>query len=148
MAGPTVAIRMDPRERAMPTTVVPTGRQTRILIIDDDRYVRMLLCDLLSNWGYVADAAADGPEGLELFERGGYDAVVTDLFMASLSGLDVVASVRDLDPTVAVIMFTAFHGEFDGEDRRLGFTVLRKPLDIDGLRRALRETLAGSASTS
>jgi CheY-like chemotaxis protein len=132
----------------MPTTVVPTGRQTRILIIDDDRYVRMLLCDLLSNWGYVADAAADGPEGLELFERGGYDAVVTDLFMASLSGLDVVASVRDLDPTVAVIMFTAFHGEFDGEDRRLGFTVLRKPLDIDGLRRALRETLAGSASTS
>jgi two-component SAPR family response regulator len=68
--------------------------------------------------------------------------------MQSLSGLDVVASVRDLDPSVAVIMFTAFHGEFAGEDRRLGFTVLRKPLEIDGLRRALRDTLAGSASTS
>jgi CheY-like chemotaxis protein len=139
---------MDPRDRAIPTTAVSTGRQTRILIIDDDRYVRMLLCDLLSNWGYEADAAADGPEGLELFERGGYDAVVTDLFMPNLSGLDVVASVRDLDPSVAVILFTAFHGEFDGEERRLGFTVLRKPLDIDGLRRALRDTLAGSASTS
>jgi len=129
----------------MPTTEVSTERQTRILIIDDDRYVRMLLCDLLSTWGYEADAAADGAEGLELFERGGYDAVLTDLTMPNLSGLDVVAGVRDLDPSVAVIMFTAFSGEFDGEDRRLGFTVLRKPLEIDDLRRALRETLAAAS---
>jgi CheY-like chemotaxis protein len=133
---------MNPRDRAVPITAIAPERQGRILIIDDDRYVRMLLCDLLSNWGYEADAAADGPEGLELFERGGYDAVVTDLAMPSLSGLDVVASVRDLDPSVAVIMFTAFSGEFGGEDQRLGFTVLRKPLDINGLRRALRESLA------
>lgn len=120
-------------------------RPTRILVIDDDRYVRMLLCDLLGAWGYEADAAADGPEGLELFERGGYDAVLTDLTMPRLSGLDVVASVRDLDPSVAVIIFTAFSGEFGGEERRLGFTVLRKPLDIDGLRRALRETLTSAS---
>jgi hypothetical protein len=45
-------------------------------------------------------------------------------------------------------MFTAFHGEFRGEDRRLGFTVLRKPLAIDGLRQALRDTLADSASSA
>jgi CheY-like chemotaxis protein len=108
----------------------------------------MLLCDLLSTWGYEADAAADGVEGLELFGRGSYDAVLTDLTMPTVSGLDVAASIRDLAPSVAVIMFTAFNGEFDGEDRRLGFTVLRKPLDIDGLRRALRDTLAGSTSAS
>jgi len=132
----------------MPTDEVSTERQTRILIIDDDRYVRMLLCDLLSTWGYEADAAADGVEGLELFGRGSYDAVLTDLTMPTVSGLDVAASIRDLAPSVAVIMFTAFNGEFDGEDRRLGFTVLRKPLDIDGLRRALRDTLAGSTSAS
>jgi DNA-binding response OmpR family regulator len=139
---------MDPRDRAMPTDEVSTERQTRILIIDDDRYVRMLLCYLLSTWGYEADAAADGVEGLELFGRGSYDAVLTDLTMPTVSGLDVAASIRDLAPSVAVIMFTAFNGEFDGEDRRLGFTVLRKPLDIDGLRRALRDTLAGSTSAS
>jgi CheY-like chemotaxis protein len=139
---------MDPRDRAMPTDEVSTERQTRILIIDDDRYVRMLLCDLLSTWGYEADAAADGVEGLELFGRGSYDAVLTDLTMPTVSGLDVAASIRDLAPSVAVIMFTAFNGEFDGEDLRLGFTVLRKPLDIDGLRRALRDTLAGSTSAS
>jgi DNA-binding NtrC family response regulator len=83
-----------------------------------------------------------------LFERGGYDAVLTDLRMPNFSGLDVAAGVRDLDPSVGVILFTGFHGELPGEDRRLGFTVLRKPLEIDGLRRALRDTLAGSASRS
>jgi CheY-like chemotaxis protein len=135
------------RERAMSTAEAPTER-ARILVIDDDRYVRMLLCDLLSNWGYEADAAVDGIEGLALFVRGRYDAVLTDLTMPNLSGLDVVAGVRVLDPTIGVILFTAFTGELDPDERRLGFTVLRKPLDIEGLHRALRDTLAGSISAS
>ena len=56
-------------------------------------------------------------------------------------------SVAD-DPTVGVILFTAFTGELDPDEQRLGFTVLRKPLEIEGLHRALRDTLAGSASAS
>lgn len=139
---------MDPRERTTTAAEVSPERPPRILIIDDDQYVRMLLCDLLTTWGYEADAAADGVEGLALFGRGGYDAVLTDHAMPTLSGLDVAASVRHLDPRVSMIMFTAFNGGFDGADRRLRFTVLRKPLEIDGLRRALRDTLARSASTS
>ncbi len=137
---------MQPLERPAFTTEVSTERQPRILVIDDDRYVRMLLCDLLSAWGYNADVAADGVEGLALFERGTYDAVVTDFAMPNVSGLDVVAGVRDRDPSIAIILFTAFMGELAGEDQRLGVRVLRKPLDIDDLHRALRDTLAGSAS--
>ena len=106
----------------------------------------MLLGDLLSAWGYDAVVAADGVEGLALFERGAYDVVLTDFAMPNVTGLDVVAAVRDRDPSIAVILFTGFMGELDGEDQRLGVTVLRKPLDIDGLHRALQDTLAGSAS--
>ena len=137
---------MQPRERPDFASEVSTERQPRILVIDDDRYVRMLLCDLLSAWGYDAVVAADGVEGLALFERGAYDVVLTDFAMPNVTGLDVVAAVRDRDPSVAVILFTAFMGELHGEDERLGVTVLRKPLEIEGLRRALRDTLAGSAS--
>ena len=137
---------MQRRERAASTTEVSTERQPRILVIDDDRYVRMLLCDLLSAWGYDADLAADGIEGLALFARGTYDVVLTDLAMPNVTGLDVVAGVRDRDPSIAVILFTGFMGDLDGEDHRLGVRVLRKPLDIDGLRRVLQDTLAGSAS--
>jgi CheY-like chemotaxis protein len=145
-AGFTVSIRMQSRQRQGSSAEVSAERSSRILVIDDDRYVRMLLGDLLSAWGYDADVAADGVEGLALFERGTYDAVLTDLAMPNVTGLDVVAGVRDRDPSIAVILFTAFMGELAGDDQRPGVRVLRKPLDIDDLRRALQDTLAGPAS--
>jgi CheY-like chemotaxis protein len=129
-----------------PAAEVSTERQPRILVIDDDQYVRMLLGDLLTTWGYDADVVGNGTEGLALFGRCCYDAVLTDLAMPDVSGLDVAAGVRTRNPSIAVILFTAASGELDGEDERLGLRVLRKPLDIDDLRRALRATLAGSAS--
>jgi DNA-binding response OmpR family regulator len=122
------------------------SNQTRILVIEDDRYVRSLLGDVLSAWGYETDVVADGREGLELFGRGHYDVVMTDLTMPQVSGLDVVSGVRDRDPSVAVIMLTAFLGDLESERRRLGFTVLRKPLDIDGLRRVLSESIGRPAA--
>ena len=110
----------------------------QVLVIDDDPYVRTLLCDLLQAWGYEPDGVADGREGLSRFTRGRYDVVLTDLGMPGISGLDVVEGVRARDADVAVIMFTGYAGDLAGEGRRLGFTVLRKPFEIDGLRRAVR----------
>ena len=121
-----------------PATEISPARPSRILVIDDDRYVRTLLCDLLEAWGYAPDGAADGREGLTRFNPGIYDLVLTDLGMPGLSGLDVVAGVRDRDAEIGVIMFTAFTGDLEADGRRLGFTVLRKPLDIEALRRAVR----------
>jgi len=126
---------------AAPSTAIAPARQPRILVIDDDRYVRMLLCDLLEAWGYEPDGAADGREGLARFNPGRYDVVMTDLGMPGLSGLDVVAGVRDRDTEVSVIMFTAFTGDLESDGRRLGFTILRKPLDIEALRRAVRAAI-------
>jgi CheY-like chemotaxis protein len=129
------------RTAAMPATDVAATRAPRILVIDDDRYVRTLLCDLLDAWGYVAEPAAGGREGLALFERGRYDVVLTDLGMPGITGLEVVQTVRDRDTEVGVIMFTAYSGDLEPQGRRLGFTVLRKPLEIEGLRRAVRAAL-------
>jgi CheY-like chemotaxis protein len=132
--------------RPAPPAEVSVERHPRILVIDDDQYVRMLLGDLLTTWGYDADVVADGTEGLARFGRESYDAVLTDLAMPNVTGLDVAAGVRTRNPSIGVILFTAFSGELAGEDERLGLRVLRKPLDIDDLRRALHDTLAGSAS--
>jgi CheY-like chemotaxis protein len=132
--------------RPATTAEAATDRHPRILVIDDDQYVRMLLGDLLTTWGYDADVVADGTEGLARFGRESYDAVLTDLAMPHVSGLDVAAGVRTRNPSIGVILFTAFSGELAGEDERLGLRVLRKPLDIDDLRRALHDTVAGSAS--
>ena len=127
------------------TTALPTGAgataRRRVLIIDDDRYVRSLLCDLLEAWGYDADAAADGRDGLTRFGRERYDAVLTDLGMPGINGLQVVEGIRDRDADVGIIMFTAFAGDLEVQGRRLAFTVLRKPLDIEALRRAVHAAL-------
>ena len=131
------------RTTALPAADVTTARQPRILVIDNDRYVRTLLCDLLEAWGYDADAATDGREGLGLFSRGRYDVVMTDLGMPGIDGLQVVGRVRERDPDVGLLVFTAFTGDLEPHGRRLGFTVLRKPLDIEGLRRAVQAALEG-----
>jgi DNA-binding response OmpR family regulator len=134
---------MDTHDRAATLTdAAPTGRHPRVLVIEDDRHVRTLLGDLLGTWGYAADTAPNGREGLVMFDQGGYDVVLTDLAMPEVSGLDVAAGVRARDRGVALIMFTGSMRNLDGEGRRLGFRVLHKPLDIDDLRQALQDSLA------
>jgi CheY-like chemotaxis protein len=136
-----VGIALNTRTTTLPATSIIHARRPRILVIEDDRHVRSLLCDLLGTWGYEADAAAGGREGLDRFDSGAYDVVLTDLAMPEVSGLDVVASVRNRDRAVPVIMFTGSMRDLDGEGRRLGFRVLHKPLDIEGLRRVVGESV-------
>ena len=122
--------------------VVLTTRSPRALVIDDDRYVLSLLCDLLGSWGYEVDGVDSPAEGLRRFQAGPYDVVVTDLTMPGVSGIDVVTRIRDDNHTVGVILFTASTSDLDDARERLQFTLLRKPLEIETLRRAVREALA------
>jgi DNA-binding response OmpR family regulator len=114
----------------------------RVLVIDDERYMRGLLCELLTIWGCEADAASSGREGLIRFAQGRYDLVLTDLVMPGLTGLEVVERVRRADAEVGLIMFTASSTDLQPHGRRLGFTVLRKPLEIGSLETAVKHALA------
>jgi CheY-like chemotaxis protein len=120
---------------------VLTTRVVRALVIDDDRYVLSLLCDLLGSWGYEVDGVGSPAEGLRRFEAHAYDVVVTDLTMPGVSGIEVVTRIRAHNDTVGVIVFTAATSDLDEARERLNFTLLRKPLEIETLRRAVREAL-------
>jgi CheY-like chemotaxis protein len=113
----------------------------RVLVIDDERYVRGLLVELLRVWGCEADVAASGAEGLALFKEKSYDLVLTDYVMPGCSGLELVENVRNRDADVGVIMLTASGAELHKHVRRLGFTLLRKPLQIEQLEVAVRQAL-------
>jgi len=114
----------------------------RVLVVDDERYVRGLLAELFTVWGYETDVAASGAEGLALLKEKSYDLVLTDYLMAGYSGLELVENVRTRDADVGVIMLTASGAEMDTHVRRLGFTLLRKPLQIDRLELAVRQALS------
>ena len=120
---------------------VLTTPAVRALVIDDDRYVLSLLCDLLGSWGYEVDGVGSPAEGLRRFEARAYDIVVTDLTMPGVSGIEVVTRIRAHNDAVGVIVFTASTGDLDEARERLRFTLLRKPLEIETLRRAVRDTL-------
>lgn len=117
------------------------SRPPRVLVIDDERHVRQLLCELLAVWGCDADEATNGDEGLTLFRSGGYDLVLTDLAMPGVTGLEVIERVRRSDPEVGVIMLTGSAADVDAQGRRLRFTLLRKPLQLETLQSAVERAL-------
>jgi two-component system, NtrC family, response regulator AtoC len=81
----------------------------RVLVIDDDASLRFALEAVLGDAGLTVESSAGGASGLQAFEARGADAVLTDLAMPDLDGLQVLERVRALDPGVPVVMLTA-HG--------------------------------------
>ncbi|HXH82389.1 MAG TPA: response regulator [Candidatus Tectomicrobia bacterium] len=127
-------------------TLPETARSPRVLVIEDDRHVRSLLCDLLEMWGYATDAAGDGHDGLRRLAEARYDAVVTDFKMPGISGLTVAERARESAPGTPVIIVTAYAGDLEAHRARLGFAVLQKPVDFEHLRRVVGDAVARSAS--
>jgi DNA-binding response OmpR family regulator len=99
--------------RAATLAVVPA----RVLVVDDDSTVRDVVARYLGDAGYRVDQAADGPTGLRLAAAAEPDAVVLDLMLPGIGGLEVCRVLRDRERPPAVVMLTAL-GEED--DRVLG----------------------------
>src|SRR5882672_4981599 len=81
----------------------------RVLVIDDDASLRFALEAVLGDAGLTVTTSASGAGGVQAFETSGADAVLTDLAMPEMDGLQVLTRLRALDPGVPVIMLTA-HG--------------------------------------
>ena len=80
----------------------------RILIVEDDADIAANLYDYLESRGHAVDAAADGLSGLRLAEAGGFDAVVLDLRLPRLDGLNLCRWLREgSGADTAVLMLTA-----------------------------------------
>ena len=80
----------------------------RILLIDDDDSVRESLGRMLRGAGYVVEPARNGEEGIARARSGGFDAVLSDLRMPGLSGIDVLRKLREERVDAAFIMMTGF----------------------------------------
>lgn len=122
----------------------------RILVIDDENNIRMMVRLTLQHVGHTVEVAADGQEGLTRFSDGsGWDLILLDQRMPFMEGLDVLRQIRYQDPLVKIIMITAF-GTIDlaVEAMKAGATdFLRKPFTGDILRGAVQSALKGFAAS-
>jgi DNA-binding NtrC family response regulator len=81
--------------------------QPKILIADDERSIRLMLETGLTLNGFLVTTARTGREALEAVSSGGYDAVLSDVYMPDGGGLELVDSLRTIDARLPIILMTA-----------------------------------------
>src|SRR6185295_7911528 len=123
--------------------------RTKLLIVDDDEKFARLLRDYLEPFGYQIDTAHDGRQGLAMALEGEYAAVILDIMLPGLNGLDLLRELRR-ESHVPVIMLTALGDEPDriagleiGADDYLPKTFSTREL-LARLRAVIRRSLATS----
>ena len=75
----------------------------KILIIDDEHHILLMLKKMLERNGYEVDLAANGNEGLDLFKRSPSDLVITDIIMPEKEGLETIREMRRLRSDLKII---------------------------------------------
>ncbi|HUU33628.1 MAG TPA: response regulator, partial [Vicinamibacterales bacterium] len=83
-------------------------RQGSVLVIDDEEIMREILETLLTREGYQVRLASSGRAGLDLARSTPFDAVIVDVMMPEMDGLQVLDALRNFDDEMPVIMITAF----------------------------------------
>jgi len=117
----------------------------RILIVDDSSLARRTTRQALEEQGYTVDEASDGAQAIERFFLHKPNLVVLDMVMTGMYGLDVLEKMREIDPTVKVIVATADIQQSTQEQVRTagaaGF--INKPLNRKTLTEMVARVLQG-----
>ncbi|MBI3330066.1 MAG: response regulator [Nitrospinae bacterium] len=99
----------------------PDVSRGKILVVDDEAGVCDLLCEFLTGLGYQVITVTSGEEALVQADRERPDAILLDVRMPGMSGLDVLRRIRAQGSTVRVVMLTALEDEATQQEaRRLG----------------------------
>ncbi len=115
----------------------------RVLIVDDDPHHAESTADVLSTVGYRCDTAGSAEAALERLREREYDLVLTDLVLGDLDGMEVLRGALQINPLIAVIVFTG-HATVETAVEALkrgAVDYLMKPLNIDGLRIRVKKAL-------
>ncbi len=134
-----------PKEALQPFAVEleRTVRPLRILVVDDHPGIREIVSAYLAEDRHVVETARDATEAMEKFRAELFDLVITDRAMPEVSGDELAASIKEVQPQRPVIMLTGFADLIDangGPSRNVDF-VLNKPARLDDLRRAILEVM-------
>jgi len=107
----------------------------RILVIDDEAYVRDLMMEVFTREGFLVKTASDGETGLDLACTGAFDLILLDLKLPKINGLTLLRSIMERDPDTIVVVITAYGSiETAIQAMKLGaYDYVTKPFEIDQL---------------
>ncbi len=129
------------------STLDRTGR-ARILVVDDEANVRLLLAGEISDRGHEVVAAADSTQAMAEMDRGDFDVVLTDIRMPGMDGIDLTEWIKHTRPDTEVIVMTGY-GSLETANRAVSlgaFDYLQKPFrEIDMVTSSIDRALRGPA---
>ena len=109
---------------------------TTILIVDDEKSMRDFLKILLAKEGYDVIVASDGEQALGALDGNQIDLVISDIRMPGISGLDLLAKIKDETEDIPVIMITAFASPNDAVQamKNGAYDYISKPFNVDEIK--------------
>jgi len=122
----------------------------KILIVDDEKSIRRTLREILEFEKYEVEEAADGMECLVMLKQSTYDAVILDIKMPKMDGLDALERVQILTPDTPVIMISG-HANIDTAVEAVkkgAFDFISKPPDLNRLLITIRNAMDKSSLIS
>lgn len=125
----------------------PRGDGERVLLVEDDPQVRMLVRTVLEELGYKAMEAVDGRAALPILQSDArINLLVTDVGLPGMNGRQVADFAREHRPDLPVLFITGYAANAAERASFLapGMRMISKPFPMDGLARTLREILEGS----
>lgn len=121
------------------------GKGKKILLVEDEKWVRKSTAMVLAEYGYSVTEAANAEAALSLFyrEKGRFDLVLTDVIMPGRNGLQLITPLLDINPSIPILLFSAhLDDRVQMEDIiKRGLAYIQKPYEIPELISAVEETI-------
>ncbi len=117
-----------------------------ILVLDDDESMSFFLKEAIEREGYICEIAYRGSQAIELIQNKRFDAIIIDLKLPDIDGLELIPLIKKYDDKVPIIMITAYGSIQTARDAiKLGaWDYFTKPFDLDELRIVLKRSLEKS----
>src|SRR6185436_17406 len=111
----------------------PPADTPRILVVDDEKFIRDIIADFLSMEGYVVRTAEDGAAAMEELRRARFDLVISDLKMPRMGGLELLREVSEVHPDTMTIIMTGFGTVETAIDamKRGAYDYILKPFKVE-----------------
>ena len=118
-----------------------TTEKVKVLVVDDEKELSILLAFLLVEYGFQADRVFDGESALMKLREGGFAYVISDVRMPKMNGVELFkAAQAELSPTPRFVFITGFEdilGDYRNHEQVIG--VFHKPIDHEQLVSTIRE---------
>ena len=119
------------------------GEPVKILVVDDDRSHRFMLMSMFKEWGWNVEEADDGTTAVAAVKEHFYDAILMDVRMAKMDGMEALRRIHAFNPAIPVVIMTAYSSVDSAvEAIKIGaHDYLTKPLDFERLRLTMARAL-------